>query len=455
MSRLSFVRLSMFAVAPWLSIGAVALAETSPLVDAAKRGDSELVVQLIHRGASVDATMADGSTALLWASYHDDEETVQALLEAGADVNVANDLGATALWAASQNGSATLAALLLASGADPDRALLAGETPLMVAARSGATAVTEQLLLHGADPEAGGARGQTALMWAVAQHHPRVVEVLLTHGADVDTRSDVWTQVMAVPPHGQPEYNKDIPHGGNTALMFSARFGDLDSARQLIAAGADVNGTDAWGVSATTMAAHAGFVDVLELLLEAGADPNADGPGFAAIHPAVMRRDERMVAALLDAGADPNMALRTWTPTRRASRDLHFRPALVGATPLWLASRFSAPAVVRRLVDAGADVHFVHEPMYKERYTQVRSESVTVLMAAAGMGGGRLRAWVPHDDPADAEFLALETVQILVAGGADLDATDADGFTALDGAKMARSRLVADYLESRGGDPGK
>ena len=448
MSRLSFLRLSMFAVVLWLSIGAVAWAETSPLVGAAKRGDSEAVAKLLHLGAPVDATMADGSTALLWASYHDNEETVRVLLEAGADVNAANDLGATPLWAASQNGSAKLAELLLASGADPNRTLLAGETPLMVAARSGATTVTEQLLFHGADPEARGARGQTALMWAVAQHHPRVVEVLLAHGADVDTRSDVWTQVMAVPPHGQPEYNKDIPHGGNTALMFSARFGDLYSARQLIAAGADVNDTDAWGVSVTTMAAHAGFVEVLEVLLEAGADPNADGPGFAAIHPAVMRRDERMVAALLDAGADPNVVLRTWTPTRRASRDLHFRPALVGATPLWLAARFSEPAVMRRLLDAGADLHFVHEPIYKERYTQVRSESVTVLMAAAGMGGGRLRSWVPHDS-ADAEFLALEAVQILVERGADLDAI------ALDGARMARSRMVADYLESRVGDPGK
>ena len=97
MSRLSFVRLSMFAVAPWLSIGAVALAETSPLVDAAKRGDSKLVVQLIHRGASVDATMADGATAPLRARYHADEATGQSLLEAAPDATVATGLRGAAL----------------------------------------------------------------------------------------------------------------------------------------------------------------------------------------------------------------------------------------------------------------------------------------------------------------------------------------------------------------------
>jgi hypothetical protein len=60
---------------------------------------------------------------------------------------------------------------------------------------------------------------------------------------------------MAVPPHGLLEYNREIPHGGDTALLFAARAGDLDSAKLLLAAGADVNDKDAWGVSATVLAA--------------------------------------------------------------------------------------------------------------------------------------------------------------------------------------------------------
>ena len=142
---------------------------------------------------------------------------------------------------------------------------------------------------------ARAARGQTALMWAVAQKHPDVVKVLLAHGADVHARSEVWSQVMAVPPHGRPEYNRAIPHGGDTALMFAARVGDLASAKLLVAAGANVNDADAWGVSATVLAAHSGYGELVEFLLEKGADPNAAAAGFTALHEAIMRRDEKMV----------------------------------------------------------------------------------------------------------------------------------------------------------------
>ena len=165
----------------------------------------------------------------------------------------------------------------------------------MVAARSGYPDVVEQLLAKGANPNAHGTRGQTALMWAVSQKHPDVVKVLLAHHADIQLRSDVWSEVMAVPPHGYLRYNKAIPHGGETALMFAARVGDLDSAKLLVAAGANVNDADAWGVSATTLAAHSGFRDLVEFLLEKGADPNAAPNGFTALHEAVMRRDEKMV----------------------------------------------------------------------------------------------------------------------------------------------------------------
>lgn len=444
----------LVAVAAVLSAaGTVAFAETPPLVDAARQGDAARVEALLDGGAGVGAAAPDGATALHWASHHDDLETVARLIEAGADVNAATDLGVTPLWAAGQNGSAAVAAKLLEAGADPNRALLAGETPLMVAARAGAPAVARLLLAAGADAEARGPRGQTALMWAVAQHHADVVEVLLAHGADVHARSDVWSQMMAVPPHGQPEYNADIPHGGNTALMFAARNGDLASARLLVAAGADVRDKNAWGVSAVTMAAHAGFRPLAALFLEAGADPDADEAGFAAIHAAVMRRDAKLVETLLDHGADPNAVLRTWTPTRRASRDFHFRPALVGATPFWLAARFAAPDVMRLLAEHGADPRFVHHASYKQRYTRVITESTTALMAAVGMGGGRLQAWAPPD-PAEAELLALDAVQVALELGADINTADAAGRTALDGARMARLRTVAAFLESQGARPG-
>lgn len=426
-------------------------ADTPALVSAARHGDTDAVRSLLVEGADVDAVSGDGTTALHWASYRDDVELVALLLDAEASVNAANDLGATALWSASQNGSVAMVGRLLDADADPNVALLSGETPLMVGARAGATKVVELLLEHGAETDTRSARGQTALMWAAAQQHADVVAALLAGGADIHARSDVWSQVMAVPPHSQPEYKREIPHGGNTALMFAARGGALATARVLIAAGANVDDVDAWGVSATTVATHAGFTDVVELLLEAGADANAADAGFAAIHPAVMRQDERLVELLLSHGADPNATLRTWTPIRRSSRDFNFAPPLVGATPFWLAARFAAPSIMRLLVQYGADPAFVHHPDYKEpTYFEPRLEETTALMAVVGMGGGRLRGWFPPPRR-EAETRALEAAELLVELGADLHATDADGRTAVDGARAAGLRSVAAFLESNGG----
>src|SRR5262245_38890116 len=253
------------AIALTSNVGAL---ERPAILDAARTADREAIRALLAKKVDVNAAEADGTTALHWASYRDDVESAALLIRAGAKVNAATDLGVTPLWNASLNGSEAMVRALLDAGANPDAALLAGETPVMVASRSGKPIVVAQLIAKGANVNAHGARGQTALMWAVAQKHPDVVTVLLAHGADVRVKSDVWNEVMAVPPHGYPDYNRSIPHGGDTALMFAARVGDLESATLLQAAGANVNDADAWGVSATAVAAHGGHGELVAWLLE-------------------------------------------------------------------------------------------------------------------------------------------------------------------------------------------
>ncbi len=104
------------------------------------------------------------------------------------------------------------------------------------------------------------------------------------------------------------------------------------------------------GALVRPLAAHSDFGELVQLLLDKGADPNAAPNGFTAPHEAIMRRDEKMVTALLDHKADPNLTLKTWTPARRSSDDFNFEPGLVGATPpFWLAARFDEPNIMRLL----------------------------------------------------------------------------------------------------------
>ena len=448
-------RLIPIAAALLIAAGGDA-AERSPLIDAAKNADRETLRALLQKKADVNAADVDGATALHWASYRDDVEGADLLIRAGANVNAATDLGVTPLWTASLNGSDAMVRRLLEAGANPNAALLLGETPVMVASRSGHPAVVEHLIAKGANVNAHAARGQTALMWAVSQEHPDVVRVLLAHGADVHARSDVWNQVMAVPPHGYLNYNRAIPQGGDTALMFAARVGDLASARLLMAAGANVNDADAWGVSATALSAHAGHGELVEFLLEHGADANAAQAGFTALHAAVMRRDEKMVSALLAHGADANAPVRNWTPTRRSSKDFHFGPELVGATPFWLAARFSEPGIMRLLVKHGANPLFVHHGDHVVEARggtgfQHRTDVTTALMAAAGMGGGEV--WI-QPDRSEREALTLEAVKLAAELGVDVNAANADGRTALDAAKALKYETVVKFLLEKGARPG-
>ena len=453
MSR-SLIRLVLIAVAlAFVSRQSVMRADDRPdLISAVRQSNRDGLATLLKKGVDVNATEADGSTALMWASYRDDGESADLLITAGANVNIANDLGATALWAASMNGSSAMVRRLLQAGANPNAALLAGETPVMVASRSGSADVVEQLLARGANVNAHGARNQTALMWAVAQKHPDVVKVLLAHGADVQARSDEWGYVQAVPPHGRLEYNRSIPHGRDTALLFAARVGDLESARLLVGAGANVNDADAWGVSALVLAAHSGFGDLVEFLLDKGADANSSAAGFTALHEAIMRRDEKTVMALLAHGADPNTPLRTWTPTRRSSTDFNFPPQFIGASPYWLAARFTQPSVMRALVQGGANPRFVqHADFYPDGPPEHRVETITPLMAATGLGGGR--GWVAPDR-SQREALMLETVKLVMEVDVDVNVAAADGRTALDAAQALKYQSVIDFLVSKGAKPG-
>ena len=455
--------------------GLAAGAAAQTVADAAKSADWGTVRVLLEQGADVNTPQGDGTTVLHWASYWDDGDSADLLIRAGAKVHAANDLGVTPLWTACENGSVAMVERLLQAGASPNAALLSGETLLMTAAHTGNPDIVEQLLAKGADVNATeGTRGQTALMWATGQKHADVVEVLLAHDADVHARSTVWTEVVktTLEPWNHPDYIVDVQQGGYTPLLFAARVGDLASAKHLVAAGADVNDTAPYGTSATVVAAHSGHGELAAFLLEQGADPDAAGAGYTALHAAILRKDEDLVGALLVHGADPNVPLSTSTPTRRDSVDFYYAPAFVGATPFWLAARFGSPKIMYRLAEHGANPRFVHNPSYHRGGQSlspnplIEEGATTALMAAVGMGGGRaplvavdrltrIAEAAPvggrrGPDAVEQEAITLEAVGLAADLGVDVNTANANGDTALHVAAARGYDTVIEFLVENG-----
>ena len=463
-----------------------------PVVEAAKNGDEAALRALVAEGVDVNATAGDGSTALLWASHRDLPASVELLIEAGADVNRANDLGATPLWAAGENGGVAVAELLLDAGADPNRALRHGETPLMAAARSGSARVAGMLLENGANPDATGPRNQTALMWAVLNLSPDVTKVLVEHGADVHARTVVTVEMKAHEPHTHIQNQGWFEHGGNTALLFAARVGDVESARHLVAAGADLNDRSGFGVSALAMAAYSNFRtqvteptyssggpytvggregfrpgrfgDLVEFLLEAGADPDAGSDRFTALHAAILRHDQRSVDLLLEHGADVTLPVAAFTPHQRGSNQaFYFHNGWIGARPVWLAARFGTAGILRSLLEHGADPRFVHRSEYfagsdgaltSGIFAARQLEITTTLMAVVGMANAG-RPWVyQYVCTPQHEQETLEKVQLLVDAGVDLAMSTAEGFTALDQARALKYESVVEVLRAAGASAG-
>lgn len=432
------IRLVRVAAVVLLSSAVAAAAPPDPRVaDAARNQDAAAVRALLAAGAAVDGVRPDGFTALHWAAQRDHAELADLLIGAGADVDAADRYGVTPLVLACTNASPGMVERLLAAGASPHGAQATGETVLMTCARGGVADAVALLLARGADVGAGeAANGQTALMWAAWEGHADVVRLLLAHGADADARTAT----------------------GYTALVLAAREGYRETTEALLEAGADVNAAAADGTTALVVATVRRHLDHAEFLLDRGADPNL-GPGFSPLHWAAGKWDTelndlsngvaegnrwspfgglhapgrlRMVRLLLERGADPN--LRTARTPGFGIQVKGHLGNMRGSTPFVIAAKANDLPVMRELLAAGAD------PFIPTR------DGTTALMHAAGVG---------HEPgiTRSAEAEALEAVHLVVELGADVNAVNEKGDTALHGAAWReRADSIVRFLVDRGAD---
>lgn len=426
------------------SLWAVA-ANGSPLADAAKQQDWPALQALVGTAEDLDAAQPDGSNALLWAVHHDHAASVALLLSRGANPDVRNRYGITPLAEAALNGNADIVRQLLAAGADPNAEVREGETPLMLAARSGSVPAVEALLAAGAAVDARETwQGQTALMWAAGENHPEVVRVLVAAGAEIDARSQAfdWKDIK------QGGVMSALPNGGLTALMHAARQNAYDAAVVLLELGADPNLKDPRGVSTFRIAAANEHFDLAMALLERGADPDEGGlpevvkAGTTSLMRAATNRPDTvtlhgLVDALLARGAKADSLGAVGLPKKDAFGGGD-GPGVPSETALYLAAAGGDADLVRTLLEQGANAN------------HATRTGATPLMAALEFVQRRPQAAGPTPPPKRSIENRRVAALALLERGADVNAADANGMTALHWMADQGANELIEFLVARG-----
>ncbi len=408
----------------------------TPLADAVEKQDHRRIQSLLKQGANVNAAQVDGMTALHWAAHYDDLATARLLLAAHAKVDAANRYGVKPLSLACTTGDTDLVELLLRAGADPNTALPGGETALMTAARTGKSGPVKALLARKADFNAKERSGQTAIMWGASEGHAEIVQLLIVAGADFRT---------------------PLP-SGFTPLFFAAREGRREVVKVLLKAGVNVDEVmqphrpggknPRKGMSPLLLAVENGHFELAVDLLKAGADPNDQRSGYTALHAITwVRRTKsgddpdgdpppngsgtmsslQFVRELVGRGARVNERLQQGASGRARLNE-------TGATAFLFAAHTADVALMRLLVELGADPKIPN------------ADNCPPLLAATGIG-----IMAPGEEPGTDEEV-VEAVKYLLQLGADVNAVDNNGETAMHGAAYRNAPKVAAFLAQHGAD---
>jgi ankyrin repeat protein len=222
---------------------------------------------------------------LIIASDKGYTDVVLDLLNKGADINTSTWEGVTPLMFAVQNQDTAMVQMLVLNGADMDKKPDNGIPVLINAVINNNFYITEYLIRRGADINIGDNKGNTALIYGAAYGHFVISDMLLYYDADLSKKNN----------------------SGADALMVASYFGDYDIAFRLIEEGANVNSKDFRGYSAIHYATQNGYTDLIELLTGKGANINTKTlNGYFPVAIAIEYEDLELLKFLIEMGADIN-----------------------------------------------------------------------------------------------------------------------------------------------------
>jgi ankyrin repeat protein len=479
---------------------------------AAMKNDAELAQMLVYAGANVRATTRLGAnTPLVIAARNGSAGVVDVLLKAGADAKAPTSTGTTPLMLAAASGNVEAVKALIAAGAEVDtREQSMQQTALMFAAAFTRVEAMKVLIGAGADVKAATKVVNLSSLTSPEEEAFRQQQPPAQGGAQARPAGATPEPRPATPPpptaptgnsggrrgpaqgaagvERQFRYNELVGwQGGLTPLLFAVRQGSMEAVDVLLAAGADVNQLSAGDKSSPLLIALAnGHFDIAMHLLDKGADPNlaaenGAAPLYAVLNvqwaPKALYPQPRaylqqktaylpMLTALLDRGADVNARLRFKVWYSGYNFDLSGVDE-IGATPFWRAAYASDIEAMKLLVSRGADPHIpTSKPAGRPRVGDagvraggdvsglpalpVGGPGVTPLQAAAGVGYGEGFAanshrYAPTGMMAAVKYLVEEL-------GADVNAGDHEGNTALHQAAARGDVAMIEYLVSKGAD---
>jgi ankyrin repeat protein len=430
-------------------------AGASSLVDAVKSGDRTSALALLQQKVNVNTPEPDGTTALHWAVQRDDFDLADRLIKAGANVNTKNDYGSSPMSEAALNGNVAMLDRLLKAGTDVESPNADGMTTLMIIARSSNVEAARLLLKHGAKVNTVEKwKEQTALIWAAAESEPAMVKTLVEAGADVNAHSKInnWERQVTAEARAIAR-----PSGGMTPLLYAARQGCTECVKILAEANADLDLGDPDNVSPLLVATLNGRWDIAKYLINKGANVNkwdwwGQSPLYAAVDMNTIPHGGRpdrpslddassleVIELLLKKGANPNLQLKLLPPFRSLGADRGVDSMLtIGATPLLRAAKAMDAPAIELLLKYGANPNLP------------TTRGMIPIVAAAGVGSvdADTRGWFTTED---VQQRAIASLDLLLKAGGDVNAADPQrGTTLLHGAAFWGWNDVVKYLVSKG-----